>query len=236
MEDLETSLKSIKSTGDQWWEEALSCIQKKAVSHQREHKNKKQLVELQALRFLRGSTRDSVATAVYQFLSSPGIAATDAANAYSLLVGVYENAQRDRTGMETLSKLKGVITTGETSGDLRTQRNELYRLMRELQERKKLQQLVSRTGLAIRGAKAVAKELVDHWDKVSTPTGSTEEDCVAYLKSLGVEQRLRKAGRLLFKQLSLDIVHEGLNRLNSNSYPWTGWFLGKILQEVLGHL
>ena len=41
MEDLETSLKSIKSTGDQWWEEALSCIQKKAVSHQREHKNKK---------------------------------------------------------------------------------------------------------------------------------------------------------------------------------------------------
>ena len=47
-------------------------------------------------------------------------------------------AQRDRTGMETLSKLKGVITSGETSGDLRTRRNELYRLMRELQERKKL--------------------------------------------------------------------------------------------------
>ena len=138
MEDLETSLKSIKSTGDQWWEEALSCIQKKAVSHQREHKNKKQSVELQALRFLRGSTRDSVAPAVYQFLSSLGIAATDAATAYTLLVGVYEKAQRDRTGMETLSKLKGVITTGETSGDLRTQRNELYRLMRELQERKKL--------------------------------------------------------------------------------------------------
>ena len=32
MEDLETSLKSINSTGDQWWEEALGCIQKKAVS------------------------------------------------------------------------------------------------------------------------------------------------------------------------------------------------------------
>ena len=44
------------------------------------------------------------------------------------------------------------------------QRNELYRLMRELQERKKLQQLVSRTSSAIRGAKALAKELVDHWD------------------------------------------------------------------------
>ena len=53
-EDLETSLKSIKSTRDQWWEEVLSCIQKKAVSHQREHKNKKQSVELQAPLFLRG--------------------------------------------------------------------------------------------------------------------------------------------------------------------------------------
>ena len=40
---------------------------------------------------------------------------------------------------------------------------------------------------------------------------------MAYLKALGVEQRLRKAGRLLFKQLSPEIVHEGLKRLNSNS-------------------
>ena len=122
MEDLETSLKSITSTGDQWWEDALGCIQTKAVSYQREHKNKKQSVELHALRLLRGSTRDSVTLAVYQFLSSLGIAATEAATAYTLLVGVYEKAQRDRTGMETLSKLKGVITSGETSGDLRTRK------------------------------------------------------------------------------------------------------------------
>ena len=57
----------------------------------------------------------------------------------------------------------------------------MYRLMRELQERKKLQQLVSRAGTAVRGAKAVAKKLLEHWDQVSTPTGATEEECVAYL-------------------------------------------------------
>ena len=233
MEDLETSLKSITSTGDQWWEDALGCIQTKVVNYQREHKNKKQSVELQDLRLLRVSTRDSVTPAVYQFLSSLGIAATEAATAYTLLVGVYEKAQSDRTGMETLSKLKGVITSGETSGDLRTRRNELYRLMRELQERKKLQQLVSRAGSAVRGAKAVAKELVEHWDRVSTPTGATEEECVAYLKALGVEQRLRKAGRLLFKQLSLDIVHEGLKRLNSNSSPGLDGFSAKFFKRFL---
>ena len=231
MEDPETSLKSITSTGDQWWEDALGCIQTKAVNYQRERKSKKQSVELQALRLLRVSTRDSVTLTVYRFLSSLGIAATEAATAYTLLVGVYEKAQRDRTGMETLSKLKGVITSGETSGDLRTRRNELYRLMRELQERKKLQQLVSRAGTAVRGAKAVAKELVDHWDRVSTPTGATEEECVAYLKALGVEQRLRKAGQLLFKQLSLDIVHEGLKRLNSNSSPGLDGFSAKFFKR-----
>ena len=57
-EELETSLKSITSTGDQWWEDVLGCIQKKAVNYQREHKNKKQSVELQALQLLRISTRD----------------------------------------------------------------------------------------------------------------------------------------------------------------------------------
>ena len=141
---------------------------------------------------------ERISHAVYQFLSSLGIVATEAATADTLLVGVYEKAQRDRTGMETLSKLKGVIASGETSGDLRTRRNEFYRLMRELQERKKLQQLVSRIGTAVRRAKAVVQELVEHWDRVSTPTGATKEDCVAYLKALGMEQRLRKAGRLLF--------------------------------------
>ena len=91
--------------------------------------------------------------------------------------------------------------------------------MRELQERKKPQRLVSQTGTTVRGAKKVAQEPVEHWDLVSTPTGATDEDCVPYLKALGVEQRLRKAARLLFKQLSPEIVHEGLKRLNSNIAP-----------------
>ena len=134
---------------------------------------------------------------------------------------------RHKTGMETLSKLKGVITSGETCGDLRKRRNEVYRLMRELQERKKLQQLISRAGTAVRGAKTMPQELVEHWDRVSTPE---EEDCVAYLKALGVVQRLRKAGRLLFKQLSPDIVHEGLKRLNSHSAPGLDGFSAKFFQ------
>ena len=79
---------------------------------------------------MRVSTKELVSPAVYPFLSSLGIAATEIARAYNLLVGVYEKAQRDRTGMETLSKLKRVIASGETSGDLRARRNELYRLMR----------------------------------------------------------------------------------------------------------
>ena len=92
MEELETSVKSITSMGDQWWGDALGCIQKKAVNYQREHKNKKQSAELKALRLLRVPTKESVTPAVYQFLSSLGIAPTEAATAYTLFVGVYEKA------------------------------------------------------------------------------------------------------------------------------------------------
>ena len=169
---------------------------------------------------------------MYQLFSSLGIAATEAATTYTLLVGVYERAQRDRTGMETLSKLKGVMPSRETSGDLRTRRNEMERLLREPKERKKLQPMVSRTGTAVRGAKAVVQELVEHRDGVSTPTGATEEDCVAYLKELGVEQRLRKVGRMLFKQLPLEILHEGLKRLISNSAPGLDGFSEKSFKRL----
>ena len=41
----------------------------------------------------------------------------------------------------------------------------------------------------------------------------------------------RKAGRLLFKQLSLDVVHEGLKRLNSNSSPGLEGFSAKSFQR-----
>ena len=102
--------------------------------------------------------------------------------------------------------------------------------MREL-ERKKLQQLVSRAGTTVRGAKTVAQELVEHWDRVSTPTRATEEECVAYLKALGLEQWLRKARRLLFKQLPPDIVHEGLKRLNSNVSPGLDGFSAKFFKR-----
>ena len=77
----------------------------------------------------------------------------------------------------------------------------------------------------------MAKDLVERWDRVSTPTGATDEECFAYMKVLGVEQRLRKAGRLLFKQLSLDIVHEVLKRLNSNSSRGLDGFWAKFFKR-----
>ena len=46
-----------------------------------------------------------------------------------------------------------------------------------------------------------------------------------------MEQRLRKAGQLLFKQLSPKIVHEGLKRFNSNSAPGLDGFSAKFFKR-----
>ena len=56
---------------------------------------------------------------------------------------------------------------------------------------------------------------------------------MAYLKALGVEQRLLKGGRVLFKQLSPEIVHEGLKRLSSNSAPRLAGFSAKFFKRFL---
>ena len=58
---------------------------------------------------------------------------------------------------------------------------------------------------------------------------------MAYLKALGVEQRLCRAGRLLFKQLSPDMVHEDLKRFNSNSAPGLDGFSAKFFKRFLGN-
>ena len=95
---------------------------------------------------------------------------------------------------------------------------------------------MSRTGTPVRGAKAAAQELVEDRDRACTPMGPTEEDCVAYLKALGVEQRLRKAGGLPFKQLSVEIVHEGLKRLNINSAPGLDGLSATFFKKFFGDL
>ena len=234
MEELESSLHSIATEGDQWWEDALQQIRSAAVTYHREHNNKKQSVEQQALRLLRDSSKEMVSPAVYQFVKYVGIEATDPASTYTLLVGVYEKSQKDKIGMETLSKPRGVIASGETSGDSRSRRNELYRLMRELQERRKLQQLMSHSGTPVRGAVAAARTVVEHWDRVSAPTGATEEECTAYLKQPGIGSRLWNTGRPLFSQLSLDIVKEGLKLLNINGALGLDGFSAKFLKRPPG--
>ena len=110
--------------------------------------------------------------------------------------------------METLSKLKGVIASGEPSGYLRMRTNDLYRRMGELLERKKLQQLVSRAGTPVRGAKTVAQELVEHWDRVSTPTGATEEDCV------------NSAWIALWSELAANMGYTLVAKLNNSEVVW----------------
>ena len=111
-EELEHCLREIQSTGTQWWEDALPCIKLVAMEFNKDCTVKKKSIELTSLRLLQDSTREEVSLETYAFLSSLGLEAGDSQTAYSLLVGVYEKAQRDITGMETISELKGVIPSG----------------------------------------------------------------------------------------------------------------------------
>ena len=63
--------------------------------------------------------------------------------------------------------------------------DEMYRPMQELHERKKLEEVLAKPGVPVRGVRATVCEFVDYWDQVPVPTKATEEECLRYPKILG---------------------------------------------------
>ena len=65
------------------------------------------------------------------------------AEAYRQLVVLHQSVQNDRVGVETLAKLKGLIAGSRQQGFGKERRQQLFKLMREMQHRRKLCSLVS---------------------------------------------------------------------------------------------
>ena len=61
---------------------------------------------------------------------------------------------------------------------------------------------------------------------------SEHQQGLRYLKNLGIGHQLQRAGTLLFKPLSMDLVHEGPKRLSSISTPGLNCFFANILKRL----
>ena len=76
------------------------------------------------------------------------------------------------------------------------------KLMRELQTRKRLQILQILAGGMLMEAIAIARELAKHCAGISVTLGKTDSKCTAYLQCIGGFRVLRKYGKALYRLLS----------------------------------
>ena len=135
--------------------------------------------EEQVLRFVLNCSPHSVSQTAYGFLQEQGYCPQNHQQAYTLLVAGYEQFRSDKARDQILGELEPLLT-GEHE-NFRERRNRVYKLMRELQVRKRLQNLRTSAGVMLTKATTIACEMARHWDGISMAQGKSVPECTAYI-------------------------------------------------------
>ena len=110
-------------------------------------------------------------------------------------------------------------TTGSAPRKRAQHTQQIFRLMRPLQERKRLQQLRLAGGTVIRDKLRIASELTTFWSSIMQGGAKTQDEVESYLVSKGIHFRLAQCTPLLFKELSANLVTAALERLKNGPVP-----------------
>ena len=189
---------AIAERGMDWWGTALDNIQKVALQYHSTAPKQPKVGEAKLLSLLQRSVLDHVPQEVYQVLATHGYIPSSLASAYSVLVHLYELTQKDRAGTRVLGQLKGALAAAHlNSQDTKGCREEVFKLMRELQTRKHLQRLRDTQGVLLTEPRAIVKALVEHWDEVSTKYGKGVTECECLLGTLSMSAEIARYGAAL---------------------------------------
>ena len=141
----------------------------------------------------------------------------------------------DRSGLKVLDHLKEVLAdpTEELPG---CRRKNIWRLVKQLQCRKKLQRLRDSSGNILTDPAAIAKEVTSFWAGIMNTGGGDGEACVAYLRSFFGKRNIPQLFRALFKPLTIDLANKALDSLQLNSSPGIDGFYHQDLQGIQGVL
>ena len=98
-------------------------------------------------------------------------------------------------------------------------RQQINKLMRELQARKRLGWVKNKGGQVLTDPVAIAQALEEHRAEVTSPGLYSLEDCMAFLRKLKLPSNFAIMARALFRPLSESLVAEVLDRLHCSSSP-----------------
>ena len=147
-----------------WWENAEACIARVANSHYSMHRSVG-ITEVAA--YVCSSSSDYVCPAGVELLKQRGCVLATSSEQYMALVRLMELEFDKNANSSVFDKLRVELQTTASPPFERAQRKEeIFRLMHQLQERKRLQQLRLTAGTVIRDKLHIASEFLAFWSSI----------------------------------------------------------------------
>ena len=154
--------------------------------------------------------------AAWSFLKCKGLTPKTASSAYSLLVSYAATETLDRTGTKVPAKLKLPLADPFES-EIRHKRKDIWRLVKQLQHKRRLLSLRDRYGVILPDAPAIAKEITDVWSGTMASTGASPTECKLYLQQFFGRRVTVDIAKALMHRLSVCLVEIALESLNTTS-------------------
>ena len=225
--DIASQLQHIPTTGFAQWADSMTLIQRAALTYEKAHRSTG-FIEIQVL--MRESTIHSMAPGTEEFLQSKGYDVSDPHTAYRVLTALAEQSESDRTGQLVLDKLKTTLTDLWSSQPWR-RKQEVWRLIRQLQVKRQLHTLRTKMGRALPDPEAIAKELLGFWSDTMSSTGLSSPQVSEYLRCFFRDKPLADMAKLLIRPASIDLVHAALDSLSATSSPGIDGFTGAVYKR-----
>ena len=223
-------LESVSNTGVAGWEDWLSLTRTEAIAYKKTHRTEG-IMEAQVL--LRESTLHRLALGAEAFLSEKGFSTLEPTAAYRFLSSLAKQEDTDCTGLFVLDRLKSAIADPHSSQPWR-KRHEVWRLVHQLQCKRKLHTLRNRLGRPT-GHRVNSQRNTLFVVGTMTSNGQPPLGISNYLNSFFRGKPLADMARMLIKPLLQDLVHAALEALSPTSSPGMHGFIGAICKAFASH-
>ena len=212
---LTEEIRSIQGNGTSWWEKAQTVIRREAIQFERS-RDPQGFTLTEAC--LLTSTKDRVSPQGWDLLSSRGMAPSSEASAYSAICQLADTECRDRSGPKVLDKLKDTLED-PTERPVGSKKKDVWRLVKQLQFRRKLQRLRNTNGTTLTDPESIAKEITTYWGGIMNNGGADEPECSTYLRKFFGKRDLSAIFRALFKPMSTDLALKAPGALQPAASP-----------------
>ena len=117
--------------------------------------------------------------------------------------------------------------------EIRQKRQDVWRLVKQLQHKRRLLSLRDRYGVILPDAPAIAKEITDVWSGTMASMGASPTECKLYLQQFFGKRVTVDIAKMLMHSLSVCLVETALESLNTTSSPGFDGFTSCASSQLL---